>query len=109
MIGVVTKSLEPGPTAGTRSVWEKNRLYSSAHITHLLVQKGKPSFYSYLGIEFTPIPKEQTLNLNLYIFKSCTSSVHTGSSSSFFVPVMNSHSDASLCITMEKRETEEEN
>lgn len=38
MIGVVTSSLEPGPTMGTRSVWEKNRLYGSAHTTYLIVQ-----------------------------------------------------------------------
>lgn len=33
VIGVVTSSLVQGPTAGTRSVWEKHRLYGEGDIS----------------------------------------------------------------------------
>lgn len=81
VIGVVTSSLVQGPTAGTRSVWEKHRLYGEGDISSFPSSVTDSERIEVLCLYF------QMLHLQ-----------------PVFMHVMNSHSDASLCITMEKGE-----
>lgn len=76
VIGAVTRSLEPGPMVGTRSVWEKSRLQRNMHPSPC----GAPED----GLSINKLPPNFSLNV-FSISKNWKSIIY------FFVTLINSH------------------